>query len=57
MQCIQGLFQSTFGTTDYAHVTTAVLSLKGLVVRVTAARFKPLIFSVSGEHVYFYDFG
>jgi hypothetical protein len=49
---IQGLFQSRFGTADYALVTGSLHYNDSLitwtVVHMTAAKLKPLIFSISG---------
>jgi hypothetical protein len=52
IQYIQGLFQSRLGTADYALVTTSLHYNDSLdtwtVVHMTAVKFKPLIFSMSG---------
>jgi hypothetical protein len=52
IQYIQGLFQSRLGTADYAPVTSSLHYNDSLdtwtVICLTAAKFKPLIFSVSG---------
>jgi hypothetical protein len=52
IQYIQGLFQSTLGTADYALITSSLHNNDSLVtwtvIHITAAKFKPLIFSVSG---------
>jgi hypothetical protein len=52
VQCIQGLFQSRLGTADYALVTSSlnynVSLVTWTVIHMTAAKFKPLIFSVLG---------
>jgi hypothetical protein len=52
IQYIQGLFQSRLSTADYALVTRSVHYIDSLdtwtVVHMTAAKFKPFIFSVSG---------
>jgi hypothetical protein len=52
MQYIQGPFQSRLGTADYALVTSNLHYNDSLdtwtVIHMTAAKFKPLIFSVSG---------
>jgi hypothetical protein len=49
---VQGLFQSRLGTADYALVTSSLHYNDSLdtwtVVHMTAAKLKPLIFSVSG---------
>jgi hypothetical protein len=49
---IIGLFQSRLGTADYASVTSSLRYHDSLdtctVLHMTAAKFKPLIFSVSG---------
>jgi hypothetical protein len=53
MQYIQGLFQSRLGTADYALVTSSLHYNDSLdtwtVIHMTASKFKPLIFSVSGS--------
>jgi hypothetical protein len=52
IQHIQGLFQSRLGTADYAPVTSSLHYNDSLdtwtVIHMTAAKFKVLIFSVSG---------
>jgi hypothetical protein len=52
IQYTQSLFQSRLGTADYALLTSSLLYHGSLdawtVVHMTAAKFKPLIFSVSG---------
>jgi hypothetical protein len=52
IQNIQGLFQTRIGTVDYALVTSSLRYHNSLhtwtVVHMNAAKFKPLIFSVSG---------
>jgi hypothetical protein len=52
IQYIQGLFQSRLGTEDYALVTSSLHYNDSLdtwtVIHITAAKFKPLILSVSG---------
>jgi hypothetical protein len=52
IQYIQGLFQSRHDTADYALVTSSLHYNDSLdtwtVIHMTAAKFKPLIFSVSG---------
>jgi hypothetical protein len=52
IQYIQDLFQSRLGTADYALVTSSLHYHDSLhtwtVVHMTTAKFKPLIFSVSG---------
>jgi hypothetical protein len=51
IQYIQGLFQSRLGTADYAPVTSSLQYNDSLdtwtAIHMTAAKFKPLIFSVS----------
>jgi hypothetical protein len=50
IQYLQGLFQSRLGTADYALVTSSLHSNDSLDTRtvehMTAAKFKPLLFSV-----------
>jgi hypothetical protein len=52
MQYIQGLFQSRLGTADYAPVTSSLHYNDSLDtwtdIHMTAAKFKPLVFSVCG---------
>jgi hypothetical protein len=52
VQYIQGLFQSRLGTADYALVTSSLHNNDSIVactlLHMTAAKFKPLTFSVSG---------
>jgi hypothetical protein len=52
IQYIQGIVQSRLGTADFALVTSNVHNNDSLdtwtVIHMTAAKFKPLIFSVSG---------
>jgi hypothetical protein len=52
IQYTQGFFQSRLGTADYALVTSSLHYIDSLVtwtvIHMTAAKFKPLIFSVSG---------
>jgi hypothetical protein len=53
IQYIHGLLQSQLGTTDYALLFTSISCYHGssdtwTLVHMTAAKFKPLIFSVSG---------
>jgi hypothetical protein len=52
IQYIQGLFQSRLSTADYALVTSSLQNNDSLVtwtvIHMTASKFKPLIFSVSG---------
>jgi hypothetical protein len=52
IQYIQGLFQSRLGTADYAIVTSSLHYSDTLVIwtviHMTAAKFQPIIFSVSG---------
>jgi hypothetical protein len=52
IQYIQGLFQSKLGTADYALVISSLHYNDSLVtwtiIHMTAAKFNPLIFSVSG---------
>jgi hypothetical protein len=51
IQYIQGIFQSRLGTADHALVTSNLHNNDNLitwtVIHMTAAKFKPLIFSVS----------
>jgi hypothetical protein len=53
VQYIQGIFQSRLSTADYALVTSNLHNNDSLVtwtvIRMTAAKFKPLIFSESGS--------
>jgi hypothetical protein len=66
IQYIQGLFQSMLGTADYALVTSSLHYNDSLdtstVIHMTAAKFKPLVFSVSGlvqcsKHFHSHEFG
>jgi hypothetical protein len=65
IQYIQSLFQYRLGTADYALLTSSLHYNDSLVtwtvVHMAAAKFKPLIFSVSGfalstVHFHFHDF-
>jgi hypothetical protein len=67
IQYIQGIVQSRLGTADYAPVTSNLHNNDSLatwtVIHMTAAKFNPIIFSVSGfalsnvAKFHFHDFG